>query len=84
MYQFKVTLIFPPDHRQTGTVKSHLSNGFGGFIAVDGQDDLYFSTPRGSQDSLPLIGTKVSFIIVQAFDKKKNKASTRAEKVRKE
>ena len=70
--------------RHTGTVKSHLSNGFGGFIAVDGQDDLYFSTPRGSQDPLPLIGTKVSFIIVQAFDKKKNKASTRAEKIRKE
>jgi tetratricopeptide (TPR) repeat protein len=70
--------------RQTGTVKSHLSNGFGGFIAVDGQDDLYFSTPRGSQDPLPPIGTKVSFIIVAGFDKKKNKASTRAEKVRKE
>ena len=70
--------------RQSGVIKSHLSNGFGGFITSEGGEDLYFAVPRGSQDPLLPIGTRVTFVVTEGFDKKKNRSSSQAQKVRKE
>lgn len=53
-------------------------------MTVEGGEDLYFAIPRGSQDPLLPIGTRVSFVVIEGFDKKKNRSSSQAQKVRKE
>ncbi len=72
----------PVSARGTGVVKHHLKNGASGFIARDGEEDIYFVMPRGSTEPLPTIGARVSFVVEPSFDKKKNRNSEKAVDVR--
>lgn len=66
--------------RVTGVVKAHLPGDGSGFISPDdGGQDIYFSMPRGS--AAPMIGQRVSFVVVDGFDAKKNQPSQKAIKV---
>jgi cold shock CspA family protein len=68
--------------RSLGRVKSLLDDR-AGFIKTDDGTDIYFQLRdfEGPRSALAP-GTKVSFTIVDSFDRKKGKASNRAELVR--
>jgi tetratricopeptide (TPR) repeat protein len=68
--------------RSLGRVKSLLDDR-AGFIKTDDGTDIYFQLRdfEGPRSALAP-GTKVSFTIVDSFDRKKGKASSRAELVR--
>jgi tetratricopeptide (TPR) repeat protein len=70
--------------RSLGRVKSLLDDR-AGFIKTDDGTDLYFKLRdfEGPRSAL-VPGTKVSFIVVDSFDQRKGKASSRAEMVRTE
>lgn len=69
--------------RSEGIVSKHLEHGGAGFIALDDGQSVYFSRSPKDDRPLPEIGTRVSFRIVSAFDRKKNTQSLRAADVKK-
>lgn len=68
----------PDPSRSIGTIKAVLQNGQSGFLARDDGTDFYFAMPRNSSEPAPPAGTRVSFRVVDGFDKKKNQPSKRA------
>ena len=66
--------------RDIGRVDRHLSEG-SGFIKPDrGGEPIYFARARSSNQPLPEVGARVSYLVQKSFDKKKNRESLRAVK----
>jgi len=69
------------DQRVTGVVETVFDHRGAGFVRVDDtHESLYFAMKPGSR--APAEGTRVSFEIIDSFDKKKKRPSQRATNVR--
>ncbi len=68
--------------RIEGTVQTVFTGGGSGFILADDGRRLYFGMPRKSGEPAPAEGTRVSFVVVDGFNKKKNTTEQQASKVR--
>lgn len=66
--------------RLVGTIKTILPNGQSGFI-VSGKQSFFFGTYDIRNKSTLFIGQKVTFEVIDGFDKKKNKMSKKAAKI---
>ncbi len=67
--------------RVAGTVKKVFENGGTGFVVADDGKEYYFRLPR-SGGRAPGEGTRVTFVLVEGFDKKKNRATMVAQGLR--
>jgi hypothetical protein len=68
--------------RQYGRVEKVLPNGGSGFLKADTGATYYFAMPRKGDQKAPPEGTRVSFVVVDGFDTKKNQATKQAVKLR--
>lgn len=66
--------------RVEGTVAKVLANGGSGFLALEDGTSLYFSMAPG--ETAPADGTRVSFEVIDSYDKKKDRPSQKAVDVR--
>jgi tetratricopeptide (TPR) repeat protein len=70
--------------RRTGRVKRVFEHGGAGFLTADSGEDYYFTMPRKGNTRAPSEGTRVSFILIDGFDNKQNRATKQASQIRPE
>jgi tetratricopeptide (TPR) repeat protein len=68
--------------RVTGRVKQVFPHGGAGFVSADSGEDYYFAIPRHGTVRAPAEGAKVSFVLIDGFDKKRNCATKQAAQLR--
>jgi tetratricopeptide (TPR) repeat protein/cold shock CspA family protein len=68
--------------RITGRVKTVLPHGGAGFVTADSGEDYYFAMPRNGKTRAPAEGARVSFLLIDGFDRKRNCATKQATQLR--